>query len=228
MLVRNGCIGTAPTSPTLAITFRTLNAFRQMHRTCPRFSRQAFVRSVCHIHETPFAASMANGFTIAYDTFLEILYRVQERCNRSLGRDDKFWRMKNACAPCMYVLEDEPPLRFKMLVSIDGNSSLKLVGDEVRAGTFLPDDMWVSREDVDRFKDGVSTSYNVYSTILILCRVTPTLQQRLRPPTVLHQQSKVLHRRSTNTCHNPHRQQGHNHLIAQHRSATPHHRNHQT
>lgn len=161
VLVRNGCIGTAPTSPSLAITLRTLSVFRQMHRTCPRFSKQAFVRSLCHIHEIPYAASMANGFTIAYDAFLEILYRVQDHCNRSLGRDTEFWRMKNVCAPCTYELEAEPSLRFKMLVSIDGNSSLKLVGDEVRSGRFLPDDrtgrtdMWVSREEVDTFKYGV-------------------------------------------------------------------------
>lgn len=133
-----------------------------MHRTCPRFSKQAFVRSICHIHELPYESYMTERFTIAYDVYLEILYTVQGRCNEALGRNEEFWRMKNTCAPCMYALEEEDNLRIKMIVSIDGNSSLKLVGDEVRSGRFLQDDrtsrtdMWISQEEVDSFKDGAS------------------------------------------------------------------------
>lgn len=66
--------------------------------------------------------------------------------------------MKNVCAPCTYKLENEDKLRFNIIVSIDGNSSLKLVGEEVRAGQFLRDertgrtDMWISKEEVDIFQ----------------------------------------------------------------------------
>lgn len=174
--------------PTIAITFRTLSAFRQMHRTCPRFSRQAFIRSLCHLHGLAYESYMVDRFTVAYDVYLEILYRVQDRCAGVLGRNDKFWRMKNACAPCTYELEGEPPLRFKMIVSIDGNSSLKLVGDEVRSGRFLPDDrtartdMWVSREDVDSFKDGVSIcmQFHIQFKYIDLLRDTRDSQKSLQ------------------------------------------------
>jgi hypothetical protein len=49
-LVRGGCIGTAPVTPLSAISFRTLELYRQAHRVNPRFSCEAQVRALCHLH----------------------------------------------------------------------------------------------------------------------------------------------------------------------------------
>ncbi|TDL17787.1 hypothetical protein BD410DRAFT_807037 [Rickenella mellea] len=49
-LLRNGYLGAAPLQPSVAITIRSLALYRQAHRVCPRFSIQAEVRKLCHIH----------------------------------------------------------------------------------------------------------------------------------------------------------------------------------
>ena len=61
----------------------------------------------------------------------------------------------------MYTLEGEPNLKYNLLCAIDGNSSLKLVGEKYRHGTALQDERtrrigcWIFEEDVDDFKDEV-------------------------------------------------------------------------
>lgn len=49
-LVRSGFIGSAPLYPTICISIRTLEDYRQTHRVCPRLSIQASVRKLCHVH----------------------------------------------------------------------------------------------------------------------------------------------------------------------------------
>lgn len=49
-LVRSGFIGSAPLYPTVCISIRTLEDYRQTHRVCPRLSIQASVRKLCHVH----------------------------------------------------------------------------------------------------------------------------------------------------------------------------------
>lgn len=101
-------------------------------------------------------------FSIAYDVYLEILRHVDSRVDAVLGHDTENWQMLNACAPCLYKLQDEPPLKYSMLVTMDGNQSLKLVDDAFRAGTPLRDDRlgcsknWLTPAEVDRWKDEVS------------------------------------------------------------------------
>jgi hypothetical protein len=45
---------------------------------------------------------------------------------RALGRDSS-WRLKHACPACTYKLTGEDALIFDMLVTMDGNDSLKRV-----------------------------------------------------------------------------------------------------
>lgn len=49
-LARRGYLGTAPVKPSVAIAFRTLEAYRQLHYACPRLSIQAQVRALCRLH----------------------------------------------------------------------------------------------------------------------------------------------------------------------------------
>ena len=46
---------------------------------------------------------------------------------RTLKRDSPDWRLRHACPPCTYILEDEPKLQFNMLYTVDGNDSLKRI-----------------------------------------------------------------------------------------------------
>ena len=50
-LARHGYLGTAPLHPKTAVTFRALEAYRQLHRVCPKLSIYAQVQVFCHLHE---------------------------------------------------------------------------------------------------------------------------------------------------------------------------------
>ncbi|OCH84140.1 hypothetical protein OBBRIDRAFT_742103, partial [Obba rivulosa] len=132
------------------------------HRVCPRFSIQAQVKALCFLHSLPFNRTLVNQFSIAFDVYLDILHGVDQLVNAALHRDRPNWRMLNACPPCLHSLEDEPPLKYRLLVTMDGNSSLKLVNNVFRSGQVQEDiktrrsDIWILPEEVDRFKDEVS------------------------------------------------------------------------
>jgi hypothetical protein len=74
---------------------------------------------------------LTNQFSTGFDLYLDILHAVDVRAKTALGRIGVDWRLKNACAPCMYKLQDEPELTFSMQVTVDGNSSLKLVDEKI-------------------------------------------------------------------------------------------------
>ncbi|KAJ7867193.1 hypothetical protein B0H14DRAFT_3441890 [Mycena olivaceomarginata] len=105
-LVREGLFPCAPWEPSVAIPVRVLEAY-----------------SIQHVAYRPF---LCQQFSIAYDLYLDIRRRVDERVMLLLGRDSK-WRMKHACPACMYKLEGEDKLIFDMLTTMDGNDSLKRV-----------------------------------------------------------------------------------------------------
>ncbi|KAG1895393.1 uncharacterized protein F5891DRAFT_960225 [Suillus fuscotomentosus] len=50
-LIYHSYIRCAPIYPTVAVLLRTLATYRQIHRSCPRFSIQAQVKSLCFLHD---------------------------------------------------------------------------------------------------------------------------------------------------------------------------------
>ncbi|KAJ6510311.1 hypothetical protein DFH09DRAFT_1435255 [Mycena vulgaris] len=116
----------APWTPTVAIRLRVLEAYRVTHVRCPQLAIQSYVKSLCDIHEVPYRPYLCQQFSIAYDLYLELRRRTDERVMHALGRDSS-WRLKHACPACMYKLEGEDQLIFSMLTTMDGNDSLKRV-----------------------------------------------------------------------------------------------------
>ncbi|KAG6377662.1 hypothetical protein JVT61DRAFT_14427 [Boletus reticuloceps] len=49
-LIYHGYLGCSPIFPSVAILLRTLAAFQQAHRVCPRFTIQAQCKMLCHLH----------------------------------------------------------------------------------------------------------------------------------------------------------------------------------
>ncbi|KAG1781182.1 hypothetical protein EV702DRAFT_1177492 [Suillus placidus] len=130
-LIYNGYLGCLPLFPNIAISLRTLAAYRQAHRTS------------------------------AYDAFLEIVYRVDVLLKQALKHDTPNWRLLNACPACTYKLVDESPLQFAWFATIDGNNSVKrwassspnsLPRDDSRRPR---SDYWIGHDAVDKFKDEV-------------------------------------------------------------------------
>ena len=100
----------------------------------------------------------------AFDTYLAIQQLIQAQVSAILKHDEDRWRLRNACPPCTYVLEDEEPLEFSMLIAIDGNESLKCMthttvlddsrvrNTEQQDKCSIISDMYLPSEKVDCFK----------------------------------------------------------------------------
>jgi hypothetical protein len=172
-LLRHGYIGSSPEKVTLAFPLQLFEVYRQIHRVCPRFSMGALSTSLTNLHHHPRRSLLAEQLTTAYDAYLEIMRQVEARAHLALGRDAA-WYIQNVCAPCLYKIRNEAPLRFSWLGCMDGNNSLKLVDATFRPGTVRPDDRastsfcWLTPEQVDVFKDEVANSQKVYYQVLLL------------------------------------------------------------
>ncbi|KAG1859304.1 hypothetical protein F4604DRAFT_1882800 [Suillus subluteus] len=159
-----GCIGSSPLQPTVAITIRTLEAYRQTHRVCPRLSIHAEAKKLCHLHGVRYGRYLAEQFRVAYDVYLELLQRVSLRVSQALGHTGPNWRARNLCPCCHYKVQDEPKLRFPFEIALDGNNSAKFVDPALRGGRERQDprngrsDIWIDEEYVDRFKDEVKNA----------------------------------------------------------------------
>ncbi|KAJ7022152.1 hypothetical protein C8F04DRAFT_1272872 [Mycena alexandri] len=126
-LVRRGFFPCAPWGPTVCFSTRLLELFRVAHLRTPTLSIQSWGKSIAELHWRPFKPYHAQQFSVSYDLYLGSLTRVKTRVNRVLGRDSPSWRRRNCCPGCMYRLEDEEELKFSILVTMDGNDSLKRV-----------------------------------------------------------------------------------------------------
>ncbi|KAJ7134942.1 hypothetical protein C8R43DRAFT_894543 [Mycena crocata] len=125
-LILEGLMPCAPWKPSVVIKIRVLEAYRVTHVRCPHLAVQAFVKALCDIHGVAYKPYLCQQFSIAYDLYLDLRRRVDERVMKALGRDST-WRMRHACPACTYKLEGEDQLIFDMLTTMDGNDSLKRV-----------------------------------------------------------------------------------------------------
>ncbi|KAI5984618.1 hypothetical protein EDD15DRAFT_2201177 [Pisolithus albus] len=127
-------------------------------RACPRFSIQAQCKTLCHLHNMPYRPHLSQQLTQAFDAYLEIIHRIDQKIQVALNRNAREWRLRNECPACFYRVEDEPALTFDWFVSIDGNNSLKrwdmaVYGTVPRADRRTPrSTYWLSNEEVDKFK----------------------------------------------------------------------------
>ena len=168
-LVRQGIIPCAPYYPTVAFTCRLLELYRNTSLQCPHLAIQPFIKAICDIQSTPFRPYLSNQFSIAFDYYLSICENVDLRVQTAIGRSSTMWQLRHACPACTYRLEEEPDLIFQMLVTMDGNDSLKRIlrrkpdtGLSTEAEAVQPSneredsrtvggDYYISRERVDRW-----------------------------------------------------------------------------
>ncbi|KAJ7776375.1 hypothetical protein B0H16DRAFT_1659775 [Mycena metata] len=149
-LVSQGFFPCAPWNPSLAFSTRLLELFRVAHLRTPQLSIQAWMKTIADLHGAAFKPYRAQQFSIAYDVFSESLENVDTRVMHALGRDKPDWRLTNCCSGCMYKLEGEEELEFSMLVTMDGNDSLKRVLRK-EAQDFDEDGNLIPGESKERF-----------------------------------------------------------------------------
>ncbi len=130
-MVRQGLLPCTLYAPKVVITIKTMEIFHLCHLRWPQFSIQAFVRALCDLHQFPCRSYLQEQFWICYDIYIDILHLVQQRVMTALSRDGPDWRLRNCCAVCTFVLKNEPPLEFKMLLAIDGNNSLRHLNENL-------------------------------------------------------------------------------------------------
>ncbi|KAJ6505586.1 hypothetical protein C8R45DRAFT_1091286 [Mycena sanguinolenta] len=147
--------------------------YRQIHCVCPRYTIDSLAKTLCHLHQVPRKAHLAEQLTTAYDAFLAILQQVDLRVQEALGRDET-WDWKN----------------LSWLGSIDGNNSLKLVDSTFRAGNPRFDNRkstsfrWLTPQEVDQYMNEVRNSAKVpMTTAAAMEAVTKSL--RIPPATVM-------------------------------------------
>ncbi|PPQ87404.1 hypothetical protein CVT25_007989, partial [Psilocybe cyanescens] len=159
-LRRSGIIPVSPDQPRLGFTIESLRFYRQLRCVCPRFSINAFAKALDFYHAIPHMPYLADQLSNAYDCYLEIIQAVKKIVSAELKRGES-WDTQNICPPCLYEVEDEPPLKFRLLAIMDGNNSLKLVDSVFRTGSVRTDTRkstsrcWISSEEVDLFKEEV-------------------------------------------------------------------------
>ncbi|KAJ7039975.1 hypothetical protein C8F04DRAFT_1208839 [Mycena alexandri] len=114
-LIRHGLIPCTPWNPKLAFTIKLMELFR------------AWTKTISDLHGDAFKPSRSQQFSVSYDVFLGLLDNIDRRVMRALARDTPNWCLINCCSGCMYKLEGEEELEFSILVTMDGNDSLKCV-----------------------------------------------------------------------------------------------------
>lgn len=84
-LVRYGLMPFSPTTPSVAITTRTLEFYRVLRLRSPQQSVQPFVKVLCDIHGYAFKRYLSTQFSIAYDLYLAICSNIAVRVQEALG-----------------------------------------------------------------------------------------------------------------------------------------------
>ncbi|KAJ3504277.1 hypothetical protein NMY22_g17977 [Coprinellus aureogranulatus] len=131
-LVENGYLGNTPVSPTIAISLKTLALYKLLCQRKPSFSCEGFAKVLCDLYQKPYRRQWRVALADAFDVFLTVLQKVDELVDQALGRDLEHWHVLNACPPCMYELEGEGTLIYRVLMAIDGNESAKRVDNGFR------------------------------------------------------------------------------------------------
>jgi Kyakuja-Dileera-Zisupton transposase len=149
-------VASSPFTPSYAVSIRTLDIYRTTHLRCPHLAIEPFLKSLCDMYGAPYRPALRQAFSTCYDVYLRLREETEKLVAAALNRDGT-WRRQNPCSACTYRLEGEEALRFEMLVTMDGNNSLKRIlrrdtsatqgnGDESGSGQG-PDTSTSERED---------------------------------------------------------------------------------
>ncbi|EMD32311.1 hypothetical protein CERSUDRAFT_99701 [Gelatoporia subvermispora B] len=84
-LVLNGYLATFPVSPSLAISFKTLELFRRLRLRKPSFSTEAFARVVCDYYALPYRCTYRTALGETFDIYLSIHHALDRKVDAALG-----------------------------------------------------------------------------------------------------------------------------------------------
>ncbi|KAG9122891.1 hypothetical protein FRC07_000534 [Ceratobasidium sp. 392] len=132
-IMRHGYLSPSPHRPRTAFSIPLLELVAAVQRRGPSTSVQVMAKALCDLRNVPYKNYFRAQLTAALDAYLMIEHEVKHRLAVAMGRDDPNWRIKHACMACTYTLENEPPLEYSILVTMDGNDSLKRISEAAMA-----------------------------------------------------------------------------------------------
>ncbi|KAF8196114.1 hypothetical protein BJ912DRAFT_847093 [Pholiota molesta] len=158
-MMRQGYLANSPVNPTLGISVRTLDLFARLRARKASLSVESFAKVLCDLYNMPYKRKYRKAVSDAFDVYLTILRDVNAQVAEILGHDTPNWRVMNACPPCTYELKDEPFLKYRRLIAMDGNNSLKRINTissrSVADQRTFDSDYFLSPEYVDNFANDV-------------------------------------------------------------------------
>ncbi len=122
--VREGLIQSAPFKPGVAVTVCTMELFRRLRNRSPCLLVQAFSTALCDMDLQPSCHHFEKQLTICYDVFISLVEGLEKCVKRALNRNLPDWRLANACASCLYVVQNKPLQDTSLLLTGDGNNSI--------------------------------------------------------------------------------------------------------
>ncbi|KAJ2923545.1 hypothetical protein H1R20_g13546, partial [Candolleomyces eurysporus] len=126
-LIVQGYLPTSPIKPLAAISLRTLEFYKILRQRKPSFSVESFTKK-------PYQRRWRQLFADSFELYLTITNVVERLVSTALNRSSEHWRVRNACPACMYELEGEPTLQYRLEIAMDGNDSQKRMKDKGTAG----------------------------------------------------------------------------------------------
>ncbi|KAJ2927303.1 hypothetical protein H1R20_g9790, partial [Candolleomyces eurysporus] len=154
-LIVEGYLPTTPINPLVAISLRTLEFYKIVRQRKPSFSVESFTKVLCDLYERPYQRRWRRLFADSFEVYLSITNEVERRVKAALNRSSEHWRVLNACPACMYELEGEPELRYRLEIAMDGNDSQKRMKDKGMAGDVreFKSDYMIPLSEVDVWTD---------------------------------------------------------------------------
>ncbi|KAF8229078.1 hypothetical protein L208DRAFT_1288390, partial [Tricholoma matsutake] len=156
-LIHHGLLGASPTQPTVSFTLESLEFYHQLCHHQANFSIQAFIKVLCAIHNSTYTHTLRMQFSVTFDVYLDILWRVQALVNAA-WEHGQGWRIQNACLPCGFKVPGELELVPDRLHAMDGNNFMKQVDGSGNCDEHVfSSDYLIPPSIVDNFKDDVAT-----------------------------------------------------------------------
>ncbi|KAG9123416.1 hypothetical protein FRC07_014972 [Ceratobasidium sp. 392] len=151
-IMRHGYLSPSPHRPRTAFSISLLELVAAVQRRGPSTSVQVMAKALCDLRNVPYENYFRAQLTAALDVYLMIEHEVKQRLAVAMGRDDPDWRIKHACMACTYTLENEPPLQYTLLVTMDGNDSLKRISEAATADhRRYASSYYLTPEEVDKY-----------------------------------------------------------------------------
>ena len=92
--LREGLVPCAPHLPTVAITIRVLELYRNASLRCPHLAINSFVKALSDLHGIPFRPYLRKQFSICFDVYLSIRVKSGFRCRLLDESSRSRWRRR--------------------------------------------------------------------------------------------------------------------------------------